>query len=216
MLQSSGKEARIGTQSGKRVSTKAFVLEQPGAKAQLGKPQITTAAKSTHTYTRRSQEATLIGLAPPPIEYAPVAIHVQPPTRREPVAVPVARDDRKLAAILVLGTLIAMFAIAFSAVPDSAPRKEPESKAPVSNQVQAPQAETLPAVTVAPAVKAAPIVTAAPAAPEVLPAPLAPEESTVRVDTPVRPANSKASRSAARSKLSSKAELRRRARQNRD
>lgn len=117
MLQSIGKGPARGTQPEARPATQAFVTEAHGPKVQIA------VGDPAQRYAKRSQEATLLGLAPPPIEYAPVAIHVQAPTR-EPERVYVQRDDRTLAAILVIGTLIAMFAIAFSAVPENNERGE--------------------------------------------------------------------------------------------
>lgn len=109
MLQSKGKR---GYGDGSHEPTQAFATEPA-----LLKPVVV--GEAAHTGSRRMHDSTLLGLAPPPVYTSsivtqPMAVSME----QRPAMGSVQRDDRSLAAILVLGTLIAMFSIAFSAVPE--------------------------------------------------------------------------------------------------
>lgn len=112
MLQSKG----ATPPKGDRAATQAFVTEPV-------KPVTIAVGDATHKTARRVHDATLVGLAPPP------PVHFSS-ANTQPLALPQEqtsmqpRDDRGLATMLVTGTLIAMFAIAFSAVPERAPAPE--------------------------------------------------------------------------------------------
>jgi len=124
MLQSKGKR---GYGDGSHEPTQAFATEPA-----LLKPVVV--GEAAHTGSRRMHDSTLLGLAPPPVYTSsivtqPMAVSME----QRPAMGSVQRDDRSLAAILVLGTLIAMFSIAFSAVPErghagsSLPKPHPAS-----------------------------------------------------------------------------------------
>lgn len=131
MLQSKGAAAHKGEA---RPATQAFVTEPV-------KPVTIAVGDPTHKDTRRAHDATLVGLAPPP------PVHVSS-ANTQPLALPQEhvfmrpRDDRGLATMLVAGTLIAMFAIAFSAVPERAPAAErtPAAERAAADKVAKPAA----------------------------------------------------------------------------
>jgi hypothetical protein len=139
MLQSTAKgataEKRAEKQTEARPATQAFVTEPL-------KPQLIAVGDVAHKNAGRRHDATLVGLAPPPV-HAPW-LDTQPlarPPQRKPLVA--SRDHRTLAAILVVGTLIAMFSIAFSAVPEASPTV-PHGKAAQDGKVAPPPAERLP------------------------------------------------------------------------
>lgn len=110
MLQSKGKR---GYGDGSHEPTQAFATEP----RTMLKPIVV--GETAHTDSRRMHDSTLLGMAPPPVYTSSIVTQPMPVSMEQrPAASSVPRDDRSLAAILVLGTLIAMFSIAFSAVPE--------------------------------------------------------------------------------------------------
>ncbi len=173
MLQSIGKGATAAKKQETRPATQTFVTEPL-------KPHTIAVGDVAHKNARRAHDSTLVGLAPPPPIHVS-SLNTQPlALPKEQTAVVVSRDDRRLATILVLGTLFAMFSIALSALPESEPSApivksaEPEPAAPPtvpSAAVNAPQVapRELEAATVpAPVPAATAVAPSAPPAPQVV------------------------------------------------